>query len=151
MGLLLPTGFPWATAYTEKKVTFTGGAGAGAVGTVNVFSVAGDVEIVRIIPICLVSLTEGAPTATIALGLPGASSGLFIAATNAVLILATNLWVSTSPQTRGSTIPALCKETMIVNGNDIIATIVAQNVTAGEIWFRTWWRPVSPTGLVLPA
>lgn len=129
-------------------MTYTGAAGAGAAGSVSLFTVTGMVLIEKIIARCTTLLTESGATATIALGVTG-NTGLFIAATDAVNIDANELWVDTAPDTGGIQIPALMKDVAIVA--DIINTIAAADVTAGVIEYVVLWRPLSSNGLLVPA
>lgn len=125
--------------------TFTGAAGLGAVGSVALFTVTGEVLIERIVPFCTTLLTEALATATIALGVTGSTS-LFIAATNAVDIDANEFWVDTTPDANGIALPAALKDIVITD--NIIATVAAQNVDAGAIRFDVYWRALSSDGSV---
>lgn len=141
---LTPFGF-----LARKAVTFTGASGLGLAGTnVALFTVTGEVEVVRIVPVCTVDLTEAAPTATLALGVTS-STALFVAATTATAIDAGEFWVTTTPTANGIAIPAACKEIAITDS--IVAAPAVQNVNGGVIRFDLWWRPLSSDGLVVAA
>lgn len=132
----------------RKTVTFTGAAGAGEAGTVDLFTVTGQVEVLSLVPICTTLLTETGGTATIALGVTG-STALFIAATGAIGIDANEFWVDTSPDAAGIAIPAALKNIAI--NADIIATVADADIDAGVIEFNLWYRPISADGLVVAA
>jgi hypothetical protein len=134
---------------SSKTATFTGAAGLGAVGAVDIFTVTGSVEIVRLVPQCTVLLTEAAPTgATIKLGVTG-STALFIAATNAIDIDAAEYWFSTTPVVGGDAIPDALKHVAITA--DVIATVAVAAVDGGAVRFDAIWRPLSSGGLVVAA
>ena len=132
----------------RKTATFTGAAGAGAVGSVALFSTTGEILIVAIVPFCTTLLTEAGATATIALGITGSTS-LFVAATNAVEIDANEFWVDTAPDPNGIALPAALQNIVITD--NIIATVGAQNVTGGVIRFDVLWRPLSADGALVAA
>jgi hypothetical protein len=132
----------------HKTVTFTGAANLGAVGAVPLYTVTGEIEVVRLVPSCTVDLTEAAPTATLALGVTG-STALFVAATTGTAIDAGEFWMSTTPTANGLAIPAALKEIAITD--NIIGTVAAQAVNGGAIRLDLWWRPLSANGLAVAA
>lgn len=127
------------------SVTFTGAANLGAVGSVPLFTVTGEVLIAYLVPWCSVDLTEAAPTATLALGVTGSTS-LFIAATTGTAIDAGEFWTSTTPTANGVAVPAALKDIVITD--NIIGTVAAQAVNGGAIRFDVYWLPLSSDGLV---
>ena len=128
---------------------FDGTANLGQAGTNTTwFTVTGEVLILAISSFCSVDLTEAAPTATISLGVTGAT-GLFIAAINAVDIDANEFWVDATPVANGFALPAACKDILITD--DILSAAAVQNVTGGTLRVDTWWIPMSPNGLLVPA
>lgn len=131
-----------------KSITFTGAANLGAVGAVPLFTVTGSVEIIRIYGIATVDLTEAAPTATLALGVTGATT-LFIGATTATTLDTGKVWVSTTPTAGGLAIPAACKDIAIAA--NIIGTVAAQAVNGGTLLVSVHYRPLSDDGLVVAA
>lgn len=133
----------------SKTVTFTGGAGAGATGSVNVFTVTGEVLIVALVPYCTTLLTEAAPTATVSLGVTG-TTALFLAATNSVNIDADEFWLDTDPgSVTDAVIPSTLKD-VAISGN-VIITCATQNTTGGVIRFDCWWMPLSTDGNLVAA
>ena len=132
-------------ARTTKTVTFTGAANLGAVGAVPIFTVTGEVIIVRLVPWCTVDLTEAAPTATLALGVTGSTS-LFIAATTATVIDVGEFWIDTTSRPNGFALPAALQNIVITD--NIIGTVAAQAVDSGAIRFDCHWIPLSADGNV---
>ena len=129
-------------------MTFDGTAGLGAVGSVALFTVTGEVLIKSISAFCTTLLTEAMATATLALGITG-STGLFVAATNAVEIDANEWWVTTTPTANGIALPAACKDILITD--NIIGTVGAQAVDSGVLRIDVEWRPRSADGNVVAA
>lgn len=132
----------------RKTITFTGGAGLGAVGAVPLFTTTGQVLIERLVPFCTTLLTEGGATATLALGVTGSTS-LFIAATNAVEIDANEFWVDTTPDSFGVAIPGALLQIAITA--NIIGTVAAQAVDSGVLAFTAYWRPLSSGATLVAA
>ena len=126
-----------------KTLTFDGSAGLGAVGAVPLFTVTGDVLVIRIMPYCTVDLVGA--TATLALGVTG-STTLFIAATTATTIDAGLGWFSITP-VDSLALPAALKE--IAVSNNIIGTVAVAAVTAGAVRFDVDWEPLSADGNVV--
>jgi len=128
-----------------KTVTFDGGAGSGAVGTVNLFTITGGVDI-SLKAFCDTNLTEAGATATIEIGISG-NTAYIIATTNAVDIDADEVWKGAGPTSAIELTSDASKEVTIKEAN-IIATIGAQNVTAGVIDFVIIYVPNTSDGLV---
>ena len=138
-----------AYRHASKSITFDGSAGFGLAGTnITMFTVTGEVEILRIVPFCTTLLTESGATATLSLGLTG-SVAFFIAATNAVDIDANEFWVDTAPDPIGIAIPAGLKEIAITD--DILLAPAVTNVASGVLRIDVWWRPLSVNGNLVAA
>lgn len=123
----------------SKTVTFTGAAGVGAIGTIDLFRVTGDV-LVRIFGACVTDLAS-AGGGTISVGY-AADVDALIAVTTATDIDANELWKDNSPDVSMgdlSTLPLL----PVVNGQDIIANILVGNITSGQITFYMFVVPLS--------
>jgi hypothetical protein len=131
------------TKRISKTITFTGGAGLGAVGAVPIFTTTGEVLIAALVPFCTTLLTEASATATLALGVTGSTS-LFIAATNAVDIDANEFWVDTAPDANGVAVPAALKDIAITD--NVIGTVAAQAVNGGVLRFDCYYVPLSSDG-----
>lgn len=138
-------GSAWSmlTPFASKTVTFTGAAGVGAVGTVALFTVTGEVLIDRIVPFCSTNLAGA--TATLALGVTG-SAELFIAATTATDIDAGEFWVDTAPDANGIALPAALKDIVITDS--ILATVAVADITGGVLRVDVYWRPLAGGSLV---
>jgi hypothetical protein len=143
--------------YTEppylatKSITFTGAAGLGAVGNVPLFTVTGEVEIYRIVPYTVASLTEAAAGSTLALGVTGATA-LFIAATVVVNLDIGEFWTEATGAGvagAGIALPAALKE-IVVTG-DIVGTVAVNDCNGGTLRFDVYWRPLSSDGKVVAA
>lgn len=135
--------------HDSASVTFTAG-GTGAAGTATaLFTVTGEVIVSYLVPFCTTDLTESAGTPTLALGVVG-STALFVAATTATAIDASEFWVDTAPDANGIAIPAALINIAIT---DDIQCLVGgtNNISAGVIRFDIYWRPLSSNGLIVPA
>lgn len=136
----------------RKTITFTGGAGLGAVGANTFFSVTGEVLIALIVPKCETSLTEGGATATISLGVTS-SVTLICAAMNAVDLDGGEFWDANAGTSQGVAngvlLDAAQKDLAITD--DIIVTVGAQTVNGGVLRIELFWMPLSTNGLLVPA
>jgi hypothetical protein len=126
-----------------KTVTFTGAANLGAVGTVPLFTVTGQILVVTLVPFCT-TLLAGA-TATLALGVTG-NTGLFVGATTATDIDADEFWVDTAPDANGIALPAALKDIVITD--NIIGTVAVAAVSSGVMDFYLHYVPLSSNGSV---
>ena len=126
-----------------KRVTFTGAAGLGAIGTVALFTVTGDVE-VEIVGICKTDLVGAA---TLEAGIAGNTAALLAQIADATTLDANEVYVDATP----ATIKAPPTPKVIGGGADIIATVGAANITAGVIDFYVRYRPLSTDGQVVAA
>lgn len=114
----------------DKTITFTGAAGAGAVGAVTVYTITGRVAIIFFPPpFCTTGLTEAGATATVALGTASATGGVLTAA-NAVDIDTNEWW--TDPISAG--IASTFGEKPL--SENLIITVGAQNVNGGVLVFQ---------------
>ncbi len=129
----------------SKTLTFTGGAGLGAIGNVPLFTRTGAVHVASIYGYVTVSL--GGATATLALGVTG-NTALFIPATIATGMTNTNnIWMSATPTAAGLALPALEKDILITA--DIVGTVAVAAITAGTLTVTVFYLPASAgAGLV---
>lgn len=141
----LVAGIQQAARLVSKTLTFTGAANLGAVGSSTLFTVTGEVEIERIVPMCTVNLTDTgtAGTPTLALGVTGSTS-LFVAATTTTAIDAGEFWVDTSPDADGVAIPAACKDIAITD--DILATVANATPAVAQVDTLTLPAKAGSTG-----
>lgn len=124
-----------------KTVAFTGAAGLGAVGTVSLFTVTGDV-VVNVVGVCTENLAS-AGGGTLEVGIAGNTAAL-IAQTTATAIDAGETWVDATP----ATVVSYPSDKVLVNGTDIIATVATGDITDGTITFYCNFTPLSSTGEV---
>jgi hypothetical protein len=128
----------------RKTVAFDGAAGNGAVGTVNLFTVTGDVLVI-LFATCSEDLVGA--TATIVAGIAGNTAGL-IGSTTADTIDTGESWTDATP----TTVEALVTSPRIIAaGADIIATVGTADITDGTLNFYCLWRPLSSNGAVVAA
>jgi len=130
----------------EKTIAFDGSAGNGATGTVDLFTVTGDV-LVKVYAVCTEALAGA--TATIELGTAGTINGIIVQ-TTATDIDAGELWHDASPA-MGVEAETVVAEFIVVNSADIIATIATANITGGTIRFMCLWKPLSKNAAIVAA
>jgi hypothetical protein len=130
----------------RKTVAFTGGAGAGAVGTVDLFTVTGSV-IALVIGICTEDLVS-AGGGDVEVGTAALTTAM-IANTTATAIDNGEIWVDATPaQIECWTTGFGC---MIAGGDDIILTVGTADVTDGTLIFACFWTPLTADGNVVSA
>ena len=148
---MINVGSPYAegvwTRQTPKTITFTGGAGLGAVGNVPLFTVTGSVWIAGISAACTASLTS-AGAATLALGITG-STPLFVAATGYASITIAGFWTTAGATAVGVAAPAAMKDILI--WANIVGTVGTAAVSGGVIRLDVLWFPLSSDGAVVAA
>jgi len=130
----------------ENTVTYSNAAGSGAIGTVDVFTVTGDVRM-KIVAVGTVNMAGA--TATIELGTATNTAGL-IAQTTATDIDAGDIWHDASPDADVEA-ATVAPEYIVANGPTIINTVGTANLTAGAIRYICLWRKVSENGNVVAA
>ena len=146
---IIRAGYDQLIRAPTKTITFTGGAGAGAVGNVTVWTISGRVLLVSMPPaFCTTLLTESGPTATVSLGTT-TSTALIIAPTNSTLIDANEWWDS---ETDGAIIEGSGVELLGAGGltsglaisQNIVITCAVTNTNAGVLVFDgCWYRPLT--------
>jgi hypothetical protein len=124
-----------------KELTFSNDT-----GTVNLFTVTGDVR-VSVVAICKTNLASAA-AANIELGISG-NTGAMLASTLATDIDANEFWNDTSP-TGNIQASERIRAYDISNGADIALTLDAQ-VDSGAITFYCFWTPLSVGATVTAA
>lgn len=129
---------------STKTVTFDGTSGNGATGTVNIFTVTGDV-LASTFAICTDDLVS-AGGGDIALGLTGATT-VIITTTTATGIDTGESWVDAAPGVGEA--PTATR--IYPQGVDVIATVGTADITAGTLVFYCKWRPLSADGNVVAA
>ena len=124
-----------------KTITFTGGAGLGAVGNVPIFTVTGRVYLHRITAHCTVDLTGA--TATLALGTTN-QTARFIAATTATDIDVGEWWVDTAPDLGSVDLPDIMQSVLV--SENIVGTVAVAAVASGAIVFEVIYEPITSNG-----
>lgn len=122
----------------SKAVTFTGAAGLGAVGTVSLFTVNGQV-LIDIIAVCGTTLVG--TSATIAVG-NSTSTARYLPQQTATNITAGKTWDITGLVTAG-TAPNTTPNQVASNAEVVIATVATANITAGQLTFYAFYRPLT--------
>ncbi|MFH1422919.1 MAG: hypothetical protein ABIH42_09450 [Planctomycetota bacterium] len=113
-----------------------------AAGTVTLFTVTGEVEMV-IIGYIDVAMTG--TTGTLEVGIAGTTAGLIAQAAQAALLIDL-LWVDATP----AAIIAKPTYKVVANGADVIQT-AGGTVTASTVTYYCYWRPLSSDGNVVAA
>jgi len=137
-GLAASDGFGANLSY--KTIVFDGGAGSGAVGTVALYTVTGAV-LLRLVCICTEALVEGVGGGTVEVGIVGATANL-IAQTTSTNIIAGEVWHDNAPDSEIEDISVMVGR-VIGDGNDIILTVGAQDVTDGTLALAAFWTPIT--------
>ena len=134
----------WRTA--RGNYNFTDDTGAQAAYTI--FTVTGDV-CVQVFGLCQVLLDSGG-AATIELGIAGNTAAL-IAQTTATDLDAYETWQDATPEANPGAVSLDSRGFVVANGADIILTIGAADLTAGDVDFICRWWPISTNGNVVEA
>lgn len=124
-----------------KTITFTGAAGAGAIGQVVVYTVTGQVLIKQIIARCTTDLVGA--TATVSLGRAGSVAAL-IAATLATTIDAGQFWMDGTPLAGLKVVPTGLQN-VLTNLNITMDVLIAA-ITAGVLVFDAIYVPLTADG-----
>jgi hypothetical protein len=138
-------GAPALERVATKTITFDGTAGNGAVGTVAVFTVTGDVFLRFITARCSVDLVS-AGAGTIILGV-ASDTNVMNTVTTATTLDAGEWWVGGAATTATAGQIAASNNDVVVDGN-IIITVATGDITAGALIFYAIWIPLSANGNV---
>ena len=130
-----------------KNVTFAGGAGTGAIGEVDLFTVTGSV-LLNMVCVCSGSLT-GQAGATIEVGISGSTAAI-IAQTLAANLINTEIWHDNSPDSKIEA-GGVMASYIISGGEDVILTVGTGNVSSGSLAIQAWWTPITVDGAVAAA
>lgn len=126
--------------FAQKTITFDGNSGTGAVGSVPIFTITGQVEVALIVPICTTTLTGA--SATLALGVTGNTTGFIGATTATGITTSARIWMSTSPTANLLAVPSALKDVVIES--NIIGTVATAAVSGGAIQFNVYYLQLSP-------
>lgn len=136
--------------HTVKTMTFAGGTANdpgdydGTGNPATLFTVTGDV-LVFIMGVCKTTLVGAA---TLEVGVTDATAALLPQISNATTLVVNELYVDATPTLAEAFTPQFHG---IGGGLDIIQTLGTANVTAGEIDYHCFWRPLSEDGNVVAA
>ena len=141
--------------HVRKTIAFTGAAGLGAVGDVNVFTITGRVFVSRITAFCTEDLAS-AGGGTISLG-TATRVTKFIALTTATAVDINEWWVDGTPiteaantinQTTNGSDPS---QLAVVLSADVIVDVLTADVTDGTIIVDIWYIPITDNGVLVAA
>lgn len=131
--------------HATKTVTFDGGAGSGAAGTVTVFTITGRVYVEAMFAFCTVLLAGGA---TLSLGTAGDVDG-FIAATTDTDIDANEWWTAASPAAGSKSLLVVNTGGLVTSqirkalSENVILTVASADTTSGAIVFDALYTPLT--------
>ena len=118
----------------------------GASDPTTLFTVTGDV-LVRIYGVCT---TTNVGSGGISVGVEDNVAGLIVKVANAGDLIEEEIFVDSTPTDVGvGLLSTVLGPYLVVNGNDIIETLDAANITAGEVYYICLWKPVTPDGKVV--
>lgn len=137
---IVPGGLPFCA---RKQRVYTGASGLGAAGTTTLFTVTGQV-LLRVIGFCYEDLVGAA---TLEVGIAGNTAGLLAQIADATNLDAGESYLDATPGTLEAV--DLSSGFPISNGQDVIETIGATDITDGSVLFGCFWRPVSSDGAVV--
>lgn len=146
-----------ALRHVRKSITFTGGAGAGAVGTVALFTLTGRVLLEGLAVYCTSTLTSGgAPT--LSLGTASATTAL-VGTINPATDIGTDDWAHVGGGQAGACGAGTITSTLNAAGvavpkgisESIIYTVGTASITGGTIILDLFYRPVTDNGLLVAA
>lgn len=134
----------------RNVIVFDGSTGSGEVGTVDLFTVTGAVQIM-LVAACTESLAEALATASVEVGVSTDTAGL-IAQTPALDINIGHIWRDAIPA--AMEVMSSFGGAFIGGGEDIILTVaggVGRDVNDGTIEFTCFWTPLTADGNVAAA
>ena len=134
----------WRTAVGNYNFTDD----AGAQGAFTIYTVTGDVY-VQVFGLCQVLMDSGG-AATIELGIAGNTAAL-IAQTTATDLDQYETWQDATPEGNPGPVALDARGFVIANGANVILTVGAADLTAGDIDFICRWWPISTNGNVVAA
>lgn len=133
--------------HVRKTITFTGGAGAGAVGTITLFTITGRVRLDRMSAFCTASLVSTGGTGTISLGVASSTGGL--SSNKSADAIVANDWFTGVGVAAGISTDILYSSFTVdvyLLSESLILTVGTANVTSGTLVFDVWYRPITDDG-----
>ena len=137
----------------SKSIAAWGTSFTTVASPVTLFTVTGNVK-VRIFMVQTTAATSTGTTGTIAIGVSGNTGGILAAVTaNGTNFPTNSVWAGdTSPTLLGETLSGgSLNWTLVGNGEDIIATIATNNMTAGASTFYCEYIPLDSSSSVVAA
>jgi len=133
----------------RKTITLDGSSGTGAIGVNTLFTVTGGVEIINVKAVCSTNVA-GAGSAEV--GIAGATAIFLTQVVDATDIDAGNVWHDATTDAEYELASVYDARGYILgNGQDIILTVGAANLTSGVIGFQVTWIPITSDGSVVAA
>jgi len=131
----------------RKTITLDGSSGTGAIGVNTLFTVTGGVEIINVKAVCSTNVA-GAGSAEV--GIAGATAIFLTQVVDATDIDAGNVWHDATTDAEYELASVYDARGYILgNGQDIILTVAAANLTGGVIGFQVTWIPITSDGMVV--
>lgn len=127
----------------SKAITYVG-ATTGATGATTLFTVTGVVA-VRVFAVCGLTLVGAA---TLEVGIVGSTASILAQIADATALATDEIWTDATPTTKVEPLPS---QLVIGAGQDIIQTIGATAITAGQVTYYCLWAPISADGNVVAA
>lgn len=116
----------------------------GAVGLTTLFTVTGTVA-VRVFGVCGLTLVGAA---TLEVGISGATAVILAQIADATTLATDEIYTDATPTTKVEPLPNLL---IIGAGQDIIQTIGAVPISAGQLTYYCLWTPISEDGNLVAA
>lgn len=117
----------------------------------EVFTVTGMVRM-RVLVECTGTLTDSSDTATIQLGVEGATNAWIgstgAAGSGSATISAGEIWMDTSPTETNANFSSAVLDKVVAGGLDVGYEIGTAALTGGTLVFHCWWEPLNATGAV---
>lgn len=126
----------------SKAITYVT-ATTGATGVTTLFTVTGVVA-VRVFGVCGLTLVGAA---TLEVGIVGATAIILAQIADATALATDEIYTDATPTTKVEALPAL----VVMNGENIIQTIGAVPISAGQLTYYCLWNPISTDGNVVAA
>ena len=139
----------------RKTVAFTGAAGLGAQGTVNVFTITGRVLVTEVTAFCTEDLAS-AGGGTVALGTANSTTKL-ITTTTATGIDINEWWTTGTGVAEAANIidsqstVGAAKENRVLLASSVIITVGTADVTDGTLIIDIFYKPVTDDGVLVAA
>jgi hypothetical protein len=127
----------------SKAITYTT-LTTGAVGATTLFTVTGVVA-VRVFGVCGLSISGAG---TLEVGIANATAVVLAQIADATTLATDEIYTDSTPTTKVEALPGIL---IIGNGQDIIQTIGATPITAGQLTYYCLWTPLSQDGNVVAA